>query len=325
MARRNPLRRDPTRTVGLRGRFIRDLNRRFRALAAAHRQLIVELDVFGLRQRGNPLRLNVEREAWRFLTDEAKITQYKQWLEGEISTGILTTGADGAPWTNAYINSAYRTGVVRAYNDSRAALGEIGEPGFFAGGRSEFLRAAFAAPETESKLRLLYTRAFDSLKGMTTQMGNQLSRVLTTGLAAGLGPEQIARNITNQIARINRNRARTIARTELIHAHAEGQLDSFERLGVEEVGVLAEWITAGDDRVCPQCFELEGAVMPIPEARGLIPRHPNCRCAWVPATEEKVNRARLKGQISKSISKERPKASARDARALSEWIGKELL
>jgi len=161
-------------------------------LKASHKELIVDLDVFGLRQRANPLRINIEREAWRFLTDEAKIAQYKQWLESEVSSGILTTTAEGAPWTNVYINSAYRQGVVRAYNDTRAAQQLPEQTGFFEGGRSEFLRTAFAAPETESKLRLLYTRTFDSLQGITSQMGNQLSRVLTTGLAAGLNPEQIA-------------------------------------------------------------------------------------------------------------------------------------
>lgn len=35
-----------------------------------------------------------------------------------------------------------------------------------------------------------------------------------------------------------------------IRAHAEGQLDALEQMGVEEVGVMVEWSTAGDDRVC---------------------------------------------------------------------------
>ena len=77
----------------------------------------------------------------------------------------------------------------------------------------------------------------------------------------------------------------TLARTEVINAYTEGTLDSYERLGVEEVQGRAEWSTAGDDRVCPQCAGMEGAVFTIREARGLIPLHPNCRCAWLPVID----------------------------------------
>jgi hypothetical protein len=61
-----------------------------------------------------------------------------------------------------------------------------------------------------------------------------------------------------------------------IHAHAEGQLDAFDRLGIKDLGIQAEWSTAGDERVCPLCQGYEGKIMPISEARGMIPLHPNC-------------------------------------------------
>jgi hypothetical protein len=46
---------------------------------------------------------------------------------------------------------------------------------------------------------------------------------------------------------------------------------------------LAEIITAGDDDVCIVCQDLEDDnPYTIAEARGLIPAHPHCRCAWAP-------------------------------------------
>ena len=46
---------------------------------------------------------------------------------------------------------------------------------------------------------------------------------------------------------------------------------------LEEVNVL----TAGDDRVCPTCEDIaEQGPYSIDEARGLIPAHPRCRCAF---------------------------------------------
>ena len=43
-------------------------------------------------------------------------------------------------------------------------------------------------------------------------------------------------------------------------------------------------LTAGDDRVCSICEDIaEEGPYDIDQARGLIPAHPNCRCAFVEA------------------------------------------
>jgi SPP1 gp7 family putative phage head morphogenesis protein len=74
-----------------------------------------------------------------------------------------------------------------------------------------------------------------------------------------------------------------LARTEIISAHAEASLNSYEEAGLEGVNVKAEVLTAGDDRVCEICADLEdGGPYSMDEARGLIPAHPNCRCVLTP-------------------------------------------
>jgi len=309
------------------------MNAHMAALKAAIRELLIDLDVFGLRARPKVLRLqrNVEAEAWRFATDDQKIIRFREWLQGRIDAGLLSVdAATGNPWNAEFVHSAYRQGVLRSYIDARRVAirsGEIDDDSFLGGGREEFLRQTFAAPEATAKLRLLQTRTLEALKGVTQQMGADMSRILADGIAAGLHPRVIARQMAARIDNLNITRARTIARTEIIHAHAEGQLDGFEKLGVEEVGVLAEWLTAGDDRVCPRCNDMEGVVLTIKEARGMIPRHPNCRCMWVPVDDEKRKgqkrgQAQIRGAIRASIRSERPKASAATALSKSRWIGK---
>jgi SPP1 gp7 family putative phage head morphogenesis protein len=98
--------------------------------------------------------------------------------------------------------------------------------------------------------------------------------------------KEIAAEMLDKIDNLTETRALTLARTEVIHAHAEGQLDQFTDLGVEEVGVEAEFSTAGDDLVCPECEALEGQSFPVEEAHGIIPVHPNCRCTWIPKIPE---------------------------------------
>lgn len=308
------LRWDPTRTGLLRRQWETDLRRRFGGVRKEVEQLILGDDAFGL-VPGVPFVLNVERQAWRFLSNEKKLEQFRKWLEELVERKILTTDAvNGQPWTAKYVESAWKKGVVRAFVDARGRkLQKTSD--FFEGTKAEFLRAAFAQPERLAKVRVLATRAFESLRGVTQAMGTQMNRILATGIIQGQNPKQIAAEMSKSIRGLTKARALAIARTEIIHAHAEGQLDSFEDLG-EDVGVLAEWSTAGDDRVCSQCAALEGAVFTIEEARGKLPRHPNCRCAWIPADE--VNLRTRKGKLQRAVRK----SIKGDKR--SRWAGRSL-
>jgi hypothetical protein len=51
----------------------------------------------------------------------------------------------------------------------------------------------------------------------------------------------------------------------------------------EEEEVLVSVLTAGDDKVCQDCEDIAAdGPYEIGQARGLIPAHPNCRCAFIP-------------------------------------------
>jgi len=297
----NPLKRDPSRTTFLRKRYMADMKRRFSAVSKAIQELIVGDDALGL-DTSKPLTFQqqVPKQAWRFNSNANKVKAYRKWLQQQIDAKILTVDAlSGKPWSAVYAENAYRKGMMRAYTQvHKEALAK--DIAFYEGGKAQFLREAFAAPVVLSKIELIYTRAFDELKGVTAVMGQQMSRTLANGLIKGDGPRAIARELRNNVASITKKRALVIARTEVIYAHAEGQLDSFERLGVEEVGIKAEWSTAGDDRVCESCGALEGEIMTISEARGRIPLHPNCRCAWLPFVK-KVHRRRKTFLIKRAI------------------------
>jgi SPP1 gp7 family putative phage head morphogenesis protein len=127
--------------------------------------------------------------------------------------------------------------------------------------------------------------------------------VLTTGLAEGVNPRELARRLTSEIRSLERTRAEVLARTEVINAHADATLDRYERAGTEGVTVSGEFATADDTRVCPICEAIEGEVFSPRAMRGETvvfepsagepdhlageypvkpPVHPNCRCAILP-------------------------------------------
>ena len=270
-----------------------EFNKRFRELKKHIRHAIVTEDVFGLSEPEDRKRLRekglqvLQYRQYQFMTNPQKMRAFQSWLQQRIDEGLLSVDpVSGDPWTSKYIHSSYRQGAMRAYTDSNKAF-MLQKPEWYAGSRETFIKMAFAQPEVMSKVELLGTRAFEQLKGMTGTMSQDISRLLSDGLAHGWSTAKIARSMQKSIDHINRARAKRIARTEIINAHAEGQLDSFELLGVDELGVMAEFSTAGDGLVCTQCASLEGQTFNVDKARGIIPVHPNCRCAWIPS-EEKV-------------------------------------
>jgi len=319
-----------------------DVRRRLRELRGAIRRVVVDEDGFGLNTEPG-LALN---SRFTFPTDDKKLAAYKTWLLEQVRAGILEVDPLNAdtPWLEPYITSSYKKGVVRAYTDTKAATqrplmagADPSQLAFIDGTKAQFLEAAFAAPTPQAKLRTLATRAFSELKGMTATMDQEMTRVLADGLAHGKGPRQLASELNKVVSGLEKKRALTIARTEIVRAHVEGQLDSFEIMGMREVSVLAEWATAGDEKVCPLCKPMDGVVMTIEEARGLLPRHPNCRCAWLPTipgatgTDRTSNEGKVKqvfGQrgiedaIRKSLQAEGgKKRTTRQARARSTWPG----
>lgn len=80
-----------------------------------------------------------------------------------------------------------------------------------------------------------------------------------------------------------KDRAETIARTELTFAYNAGRLDSYVRSGLV-AGV--RFSTIFDERRCPLCASRQGIVVSLDDVEGLarlaIPVHPRCRCVWSP-------------------------------------------
>jgi SPP1 gp7 family putative phage head morphogenesis protein len=321
MAKLSPARIDPTRLFSLRRRFVGEMSRRFDALASAIRVLIIGENVFGLTDEPafNPLSLNTR---WSFDTNPEKVKKFQAWLKEQVDAGILISSNPDKPWTGEFVESAYKTAVNRTYSETHKDMGS--KLGMTA---DEFAQEAFSSNAAVAQIKHLYERSYSGLVSVTKSMERRVSETLAQGFADGLGAREIARTLTRDVGMEKRSALR-VARTELTYAYAEGQLDGFEAIGVQELGVLTEWLTTGDDRVCPTCAALNKSVYTIDEARGLIPRHPNCRCAWVPNLDPSDKQlkmlAKTKKQLSKSVGLERPRLSLEEARARSTWKGADL-
>lgn len=178
----------------------------------------------------------------------------------------------------------------------------------------EMIQAAFNQPFHLDRVGLISTRVYSDLKGITTAMDTQISRVLGQGIADGDGPMKLAQLLTKTISgpvgdlsltdTLGRfipaeRRAKILARTEIVRAHHAATMQEYKNWGAEGVKVKAEWTTAGDGRVCAACSALQGKVYTLKEMENKIPLHPQCRCIALPVVEDEVV-----GETSKTESRD---------------------
>ncbi len=278
--------------------------------------LIFDLLQGGSREGGKM----VHNERWAFRTTQEQIDEFEAWLQAEFAgEGGLT---NPQTWDN-YIERGVAQGSRRAIDDYVAARQRAGLPPL-PDSEVEFLRMSFAQPVALEKVQLLAGRVLTELEGVGEDMARGMKRVLADSLVRGDSPRTAARTLRRQLG-ISKRRAETIARTELIRSHADGQLIALSQAGVEQVGVMVEWRTVGDDRVCPLCLPMESVTLTLKEAQGMIPRHPNCRCAWVPSVVKdpaaKIEKQQIDKAISDSAKAETRKGSIKEARQKSRWTG----
>jgi len=255
---------DPTHTTMIRRGYEQELGARLRKLRGAIVEKLINQDAMGLKVN------------YAFTLDAAKVDTFMDWLRSEqgrtleLYNGAKSSASD-SHWSALYIDKAYKAGVNQAANEIRKGGATV---------EQRWTNDAFNRPIHADRVGILHTRNYTGLQGITSKIDQAVSRALAEGMIKGSGPREIARTINAQIVRYTGD-AKRLARTEIINAHAESTLNSFEEAGIQGVEVVSEMLTAID--ACQQCMDLKKkGPYTLQEARGIIPVHPNCRCAWKP-------------------------------------------
>ena len=296
---------DPTKTLILRKEFVTQFKARFTSIAQASTQSIVNNDCFGL--RGPQIGLAAQErppDTWKndvnpisprqfaFRNNADKISGFMEWLEEMEQAAIFQTVKSPSlgtglthQWTDLYISRAYKKGMIWGrvqIKKNKDLMDNLNLAQDDINTDSIYIQRSFNTTVHADRVGILYTRTFSDLKGITAAMDAQISRILAEGMALGQSPIKIARQITKKISTVGIHRATILARTEVIRAHHLASIQTYRSYGVKGVVVHAEWLTAGDSRVCSSCKPLEGKVFTLDKITPLIPVHPQCRCAALP-------------------------------------------
>jgi SPP1 gp7 family putative phage head morphogenesis protein len=124
------------------------------------------------------------------------------------------------------------------------------------------------------------------LGDVSAELASGIKRTVTQGVLTGKSIPEVAREIGRVVQdkqefkragktvfKTAQRRATLIGRTETLRAHNEGRMVFYGEVGVEKV----QWLTAEDERTCPECAPLDRKVFKIGQAPPL-PAHPTCRC-----------------------------------------------
>ena len=252
----------------VRDQYEADMVRRFKWLSKQIKTKIIDKEFLGG---------SLVTNAYTYPLMADKLEAFKVWLIEQEDKGILEivryegrSTVVHTGWQETYVKRSYSKGVVWAEKRMEELGIPVPEPGA--------IGATLGGAVHADALSMMYSRNFTELKGITEAMDQQISRVLADGMASGMNPRVIARDIVNRVDNVGIARARTLARTETARAFDEATLNRYTDFRVEEV----EWIYSGGN--CPSnvCPEGNGTILKTSEAHGVLPAHPNCECAWGP-------------------------------------------
>lgn len=310
----------------------RIISGRFDRFMSDLQTLIVAEDALGLTTRPGEMPIgNAVSQRWRFLSTPAKLEAFQAWVKERVDAGLLQSDSPDPdkPWLSQYLQSAYLSGLGRSFLDAKAASllpEQIKELT-----KAQFLSQALTSPVATDTLKLMYLRNFTQLKGVTDKMSATMSTILADELSKGSGPAKIASRLRKEMG-FSKNRAIVIAQTELSYVQSEGQLDGYEAAGLSgsiKLRVLVEWLTASNP--CAACAAMKGVVLTIKEARGKIPFHPRCRCAWGPVNiygpptpGQKRSKKAIQKAIGEAVKAATGEKTIGGAKAKSKWQGASL-
>ena len=269
---------DPTRTLTLRNQFSNDADRRFNRIATSIYQKLVRDQFLSVRH----LRVITQAEEPLLPVDPIRVSQFMGWIRRQIDKELLSSSggrfflpaafqSPSETWMYPFIVRSYTRGIQRAEAELKRAGYRVQDTNF----------NSVQLPVHDAEITTIHQSSLTILQRITRELDSDILSILTA--AAGITIREIYDKIKSRIEKSTKQ-VRRLVRTEASRAHHKAVVAMYDWYRVRGVYVLAEILTARDERVCMTCASLEGEVYTLEEVRDLIPVHPLCRCMILPVS-----------------------------------------
>ena len=300
--------RDPTRSQGLRrsGRAV--VNRKVFELHRQFRETLQERDLVGLRQRNE-----VPSTFIGFVESSSNRVDRSEAMVRQIVQHVLDSD-----WLHELIRRAVQKGVEQVGQELKVDIADIdaNDVAMFQSAAATLevdgiagetvrrvMRGVVMAIELQWRPEVLMRELRVMLEKITRR---RLSLLVNTSVVKGVNGGKLYGYRANGIKQVGIDpewlphihsrdsvvlHDKVVAKkhkTQRLTASQQRRREARERKMERELGGGVEVLTAEDDKVCEDCQDISaGGPYDLDEARGLIPAHPNCRCAFVPVDDER--------------------------------------
>lgn len=207
-----------------------------------------------------------------------------QALLVQINNEMQTFGRDA---TTLLIDHQKTVGVM-GLDDSAQRLSAVGPGVSFQQLPREAIDMLVAQLQTRAPAgALLHSIAQTTVDGVAAEIRESMVREITTGMAIGRNPRDIAKRIYNsvgnQVEDLSYRRAETIVRTESMRTYRAAQTANY-RANADVVEGWC-WVAALNVFTCPACLAKHLSFHPLSED---MHSHPGCRCTAMPMVSDDV-------------------------------------
>ncbi|EJD6476702.1 phage minor head protein [Providencia rettgeri] len=187
---------------------------------------------------------------------------------------------------NEYVSTAYERGTAQEYAN-------LAQQSTAYAATQQSVATILLSEPYQLRMALVRARVFEEMKGLSAQVKADMARILTDGIARGLNPREVARNLNEQSG-IEIRRANRVARTEITTALRRARMDEADEASeVLNLETRQVHISALSPTTRPNHASRHGKIFTTDEQRdwwAIDGNSINCKCSTVTILTDKEGR-----------------------------------
>ncbi|MFY3770056.1 phage minor head protein [Providencia manganoxydans] len=187
---------------------------------------------------------------------------------------------------NEYVSTAYERGTAQEYAN-------LAQQSTAYAATQQSVATILLSEPYQLRMALVRARVFEEMKGLSAQIKADMARILTDGIARGLNPREVARNLNEQSG-IEIRRANRVARTEITTALRRARMDEADEASeVLNLETRQVHISALSPTTRPNHASRHGKIFTTDEQRdwwAVDGNSINCKCSTVTILTDKEGR-----------------------------------
>ncbi|MFP4864181.1 phage minor head protein [Providencia rettgeri] len=187
---------------------------------------------------------------------------------------------------NEYVSTAYERGTAQEYAN-------LAQQSTVYAATQQSVATILLSKPYQLRMALVRARVFEEMKGLSAQVKADMARILTDGIARGLNPREVARNLNEQ-SDIEIRRANRVARTEITTALRRARMDEADEASeVLNLETRQVHISALSPTTRPNHASRHGKIFTTDEQRdwwAVDGNSINCKCSTVTILTDKEGR-----------------------------------